>query len=177
MEYPEIDEDVKPRHRFMSAYEQKKEAWDKAYQYLLFSADPYEVIAFKIPNMEVDRSESFFSHWYAMCSFREVPQSTQNSAMDTAAASPSSFLKILSTGRAHGWCLKSSSCYRDADNKIYSLQLPFKAAQRLTAPSGGPMGGPPQAGTSVGKAWMVAWHHAACHMCSQRERSLSEHCQ
>ena len=47
----------------MSAYEQKKEAWDKAYQYLLFAADPYEVIAFKIPNMEVDRSENFFSHW------------------------------------------------------------------------------------------------------------------
>ena len=65
VEYPEIDEEVKPRHRFMSAYEQKKEAWDKAYQYLLFAADPYEVIAFKIPNMEVDRSDNFFSHWCA----------------------------------------------------------------------------------------------------------------
>ncbi len=63
VEYPEIDEDVKPRHRFMSAYEQKKEAWDKAYQYLLFAADPYEVIAFKIPNIDVDRSENFFTHW------------------------------------------------------------------------------------------------------------------
>ena len=63
VEYPEIDEDVKPRHRFMSAYEQKKEAGDRAYQYLLFSADPYEVVAFKIPNMEVDRSDNFFSHW------------------------------------------------------------------------------------------------------------------
>ena len=65
VEYPEIDEEVKPRHRFMSAYEQKKEAWDKAYQYLLFAADPYEVISFKIPNMEVDRSDNFFSHWCA----------------------------------------------------------------------------------------------------------------
>ena len=63
VEYPEIDEDIKPRHRFMSAYEQKKEAWDKAYQYLLFAADPYEVIAFKIPNIDVDRSENFFTHW------------------------------------------------------------------------------------------------------------------
>ena len=63
VEYPEIDDDVKPRHRFMSAYEQKKEAWDKAYQYLLFAADPYEVIAFKIPNIDVDRSENFFTHW------------------------------------------------------------------------------------------------------------------
>lgn len=65
MEYPEIDEGEKPRHRFMSAYEQKKEAWDKAYQYLMFAAEPYEVIAFKVPNLEVDRSDKFFSHWWA----------------------------------------------------------------------------------------------------------------
>jgi len=65
VEYPEIEEGAKPRHRFMSAYEQKKEAWDKSYQYLLFAADPYEVIAFKIPNLEVDRSDRFFSHWRA----------------------------------------------------------------------------------------------------------------
>ncbi|KAK9842563.1 hypothetical protein WJX81_006287 [Elliptochloris bilobata] len=63
VEYPEIEEAARPRHRFMSAYEQKKEAWDKSYQYVLFAADPYEVIAFKIPNLEVDRSERFFSHW------------------------------------------------------------------------------------------------------------------
>lgn len=65
IEYPEIEENAKPRHRFMSAYEQKKEAWDKKYQFLLFAADPYEVIAFKVPNMEVDRCEAFFSHWCA----------------------------------------------------------------------------------------------------------------
>ena len=29
VEYPEIEEDARPRHRFMSAYEQRKEAWDK----------------------------------------------------------------------------------------------------------------------------------------------------
>ena len=63
VEFPEIEEGTKPRHRFMSAYEQKKEAWDKSYQYLLFAADPYEVVAFKIPNLEVDRSDRFFSHW------------------------------------------------------------------------------------------------------------------
>lgn len=32
----------------MSAFEQKVEAWDKKYQYLLFAAEPYEVIAFKV---------------------------------------------------------------------------------------------------------------------------------
>lgn len=63
VEYPEIDDGEKPRHRFMSAYEQKKEAWDKTYQYLLFAAEPYEVVAFKVPNMEVDRTDRFFSHW------------------------------------------------------------------------------------------------------------------
>ncbi|KAK9818112.1 hypothetical protein WJX72_007304 [[Myrmecia] bisecta] len=63
VEYPEIEENAKPRHRFMSAYEQKKESWDKKYQYLLFAAEPYEVIAFKVPNMEIERTDKFFSHW------------------------------------------------------------------------------------------------------------------
>lgn len=47
----------------MSAYEQRKEAQDKKYQFLLFAADPYEVIAFKIPNSDVDRSDRLFSYW------------------------------------------------------------------------------------------------------------------
>ena len=68
VEYPEIEEDIKPRHRFMSSYEQRKEAWDKKYQFLLFSAEPYEVVAFKVPNMEVDHSDRFFSHW---CGLRQ----------------------------------------------------------------------------------------------------------
>ena len=71
VEYPEIDEDAKPRHRFMSSYEQKKESWDKRYQFLLFAAEPYEVIAFKVPNMEVEHTDKFFSHW---CAWR--PQSS-----------------------------------------------------------------------------------------------------
>ena len=64
VDYPEIEEGGKPRHRFMSAYEQKVETWDKRYQYLLVAAEPYEVIAFKVPNMEIDKSrERFFTHW------------------------------------------------------------------------------------------------------------------
>lgn len=48
----------------MSAYEQKVEAADKSYQYLLFAAEPYDVIAFKVPNYEVDKAGGgFFSHW------------------------------------------------------------------------------------------------------------------
>jgi hypothetical protein len=65
VEYPEIEEGTKPRHRFMSAYEQKVETADKSYQYLLFAAEPYEVVAFKVPNAEVVKDEErFFSHWW-----------------------------------------------------------------------------------------------------------------
>jgi splicing factor 3A subunit 2 len=64
VEYPEIEEGTRPRHRFMSAYEQKLETADKSYQYLLFAAEPYEVIGFKVPNAEVVKQEDFFyAHW------------------------------------------------------------------------------------------------------------------
>lgn len=61
VEYPEIEEDCLPRHRFMSAYEQKVEAPEPNFQYLLFAAEPYETVAFKIPNMEAGerRIQSF----------------------------------------------------------------------------------------------------------------------
>lgn len=55
---------MQPRHRFMSAYEQKVETADKNYQYLLFACDPYETIAFKIPNQPIDKQEGrFFTSW------------------------------------------------------------------------------------------------------------------
>ena len=64
VDYPEIAEGVVPRHRFMSAYEQKVEPPDRKWQYLLFAAEPYETIAFKVPSREVDKSETrFWSHW------------------------------------------------------------------------------------------------------------------
>lgn len=64
VDYPEVEEGVQPRHRFMSAYEQKVEAADKRYQYVLFACEPYETIAFKIPNQPVDKREGrFFTNW------------------------------------------------------------------------------------------------------------------
>lgn len=63
IDYPEIADTVAPRHRFMSAYEQKVEPPDRKWQYLLFAAEPYETIAFKVPSREVDKSESKF--WYS----------------------------------------------------------------------------------------------------------------
>ncbi|CAN0878702.1 Splicing factor 3A subunit 2 [Linum grandiflorum] len=62
IEYPEIEDNTKPRHRFMSSYEQKVQSYDKSYQYLLFAADPYEIVAFKVPSTEIDKSTpKFFS--------------------------------------------------------------------------------------------------------------------
>ena len=55
---------MQPRHRFMAAFEQRIEAPDRNYQYLLFAAAPYETIAFKLPSLEIDRSPGLFaSQW------------------------------------------------------------------------------------------------------------------
>ncbi len=56
LEYPDITRGLQPRHRIMSAYEQRAEAADRAWQYLLFAAEPYETVAFKIPSDEIDRA-------------------------------------------------------------------------------------------------------------------------
>ena len=67
IDYKDSQEDLQPRHRFMSAYEQKVEKPDSKYQYVIFACDPYETIAFKIPSIPVDREgegeSSFFTHW------------------------------------------------------------------------------------------------------------------
>lgn len=48
----------------MSAYEQKIQPPDKRWQYLLFAAEPYETIAFKLPSREVDKNEDkFWTLW------------------------------------------------------------------------------------------------------------------
>ncbi|CAI9268025.1 unnamed protein product [Lactuca saligna] len=64
IEYPEIEDLTKPRHRFMSSFEQRVQSFDKNYQFLLFAAEPYEIIGFKVPSTEIDKSTpKFFSHW------------------------------------------------------------------------------------------------------------------
>lgn len=64
IDYPEIADGITPRHRFMSAYEQKVQPPDKRWQYILFAAEPYETIAFKIPSREVDKNEDkFWTLW------------------------------------------------------------------------------------------------------------------
>jgi splicing factor 3A subunit 2 len=65
LHFPEIDNDIQPRHRFMSAFEQRVESPpDRNYQYLLIAAEPYETIAFKVPNEKIDKSDGMFvTNW------------------------------------------------------------------------------------------------------------------
>lgn len=64
IDFPEIADGIMPRHRFMSAYEQKIEPPDRKWQYLLFAAEPYETIAFKVPSREVDKTDTkFWTLW------------------------------------------------------------------------------------------------------------------
>ncbi|CAG0915143.1 unnamed protein product [Notodromas monacha] len=78
IDYPEIVDGIQPRHRFMSAYEQRIEPPDKKWQYLLFAAEPYETIAYKVPSREVDKNETkFWTHWnkdtkqfFLQCAFK-----------------------------------------------------------------------------------------------------------
>ncbi|KAJ3261198.1 hypothetical protein HK103_006507 [Boothiomyces macroporosus] len=64
--YPDIVNGIKPRYRFMSAYEQRQEPPSKFYQYLLIAAEPYETIAFKIQSLEIDKN-NLWSFWDLDC--------------------------------------------------------------------------------------------------------------
>ena len=67
LHYPELDDarTRQPRHRFMSAYEQRVETPpDGNYQYLLVACDPYETVGFKIPNEKINKGEGkFVTNW------------------------------------------------------------------------------------------------------------------
>ena len=65
LQYPEITPGVKPRIRFMNAFEQRvEEPPDKNFQYLLVAAEPYETCAFKIQAREIDRREGKLWEWF-----------------------------------------------------------------------------------------------------------------
>ncbi|ORZ38383.1 hypothetical protein BCR44DRAFT_67537 [Catenaria anguillulae PL171] len=64
IELPMIGTGVKPRHRFMGAYEQRVDVPNHRWQYLVVAAEPYETIAFKIPAKEVDKGEGKFVEFW-----------------------------------------------------------------------------------------------------------------
>lgn len=86
IDYPEIVDIIHPRHRFMSAYEQRIEPPDRRWQYLLFAAEPYETISFKVPSREVDKdSKKFWTHWnketkqfFLQFAFKHDPKATED---------------------------------------------------------------------------------------------------
>ena len=61
IDFPRIEKGIQPRHRLMSAYEQRIEPADNKWQYLLVAAIPYQTIGFKIPNEKIDRRPGKFS--------------------------------------------------------------------------------------------------------------------
>lgn len=78
----------------MSAYEQRIEPPDKKFQYLLFAAEPYETIGFKVPSREIDKSDNkFWTHWNpdARQFFLQLAFKSENSAafMNQMAGMPS----------------------------------------------------------------------------------------
>ena len=64
IDFPEVANGIQPRHRFMSAFEQKIEPPDKSYQYLLVACEPYETIAFKISSEPIDKREGRFNTYW-----------------------------------------------------------------------------------------------------------------
>jgi splicing factor 3A subunit 2 len=65
LQYPEISQDVEPKVRFMSAFEQKvDDPPDKNFQYMLVAAEPYETCGFKLQAREVDRTNDRYWTWW-----------------------------------------------------------------------------------------------------------------
>lgn len=63
IQYPGVGETLTPRHRFVSSFEQRIEAPNKNTQYLVFVAEPYESIAFKMKCHEIDHGNCELTHW------------------------------------------------------------------------------------------------------------------
>mmetsp|Transcript_31056 Transcript_31056/g.54007 ORF Transcript_31056/g.54007 Transcript_31056/m.54007 type:complete len:217 (-) Transcript_31056:5740-6390(-) len=80
VDYPEIEPDLRPMHRIMSCYEQNREPVDDRFQYVIFAAEPYETVAFKVPNLLVDSSEGkYFCKWDDIKKIYSVMLSFKNS--------------------------------------------------------------------------------------------------
>ena len=102
-----LDAVIVPRHRFMAAYEQHVEAPDRRWQYIMFAAEPYETIAFKIPSREVDKGLAGLKN--PAPSVPERPATLDNLNLD-----------VTSTGFWSFW---------NRDTKQLFVQIPFKLQQ------------------------------------------------
>jgi splicing factor 3A subunit 2 len=177
IEYPEIEEGSKPRHRIMSSYEQRKEPWSKEWQYLLFAAEPY-----------VSCAGGFLAAvWVSSCmhgtclrgAYLRGP-SQSHGRIAGPLARPTLQQHRMAPHVSHVWRimhLPRTACppvllhmaclmqevvafkipsyevekhperlftHWDPDNKVYSLQLPFKPPQAPAGRPAAPGGVPPQ---------------------------------
>ncbi|KAG8742232.1 hypothetical protein FRC10_001778 [Ceratobasidium sp. 414] len=107
---PQIKEGVIPRRRFMSAWEQKKEQPNRAYQYLIVAAEPYESIAFRIPAREIEDAEENpdwnWSHWDAdtkqysfQFMFRTSSLTYMQTLSTTLLALPQAYARLVPQGK------------------------------------------------------------------------------
>ena len=75
LSYPLIMDGLQPRHRIMSSFEHRTDPQQprsgptqpspsQSYQYVVVAALPYQTVAFRIPNREIDRGEGgVVAHW------------------------------------------------------------------------------------------------------------------
>mmetsp|Transcript_16872 Transcript_16872/g.47572 ORF Transcript_16872/g.47572 Transcript_16872/m.47572 type:complete len:228 (+) Transcript_16872:63-746(+) len=63
IDYARIEEGLQPRTRIMSSWEQSVEPKNPNFQYLLVAAEPYETIAFKIPNAPLEKVGGMVPSW------------------------------------------------------------------------------------------------------------------
>lgn len=117
-------------------------------RYLLFAADPYEVIAFKVPNVEVDKSEGrLFTHCECACVYVSVHACVRVCAcacvrvrMHARMLAPCSCPSPLAL--CPGSLFPSlPRCWPraagDPDSKVYSLQFNFRNRGERMARGGG----------------------------------------
>ena len=177
IEYPEISGGSEPRHRFMSCFEQRKEAPDRAWQYVLFAAEPYETIAFKVPNAEVERGDAFFVHWDSDAKIFSVQlpfrpgakvaasggfgAGGSNRAADDAPSSSSSATAAAGNDASGNDALRRAPASGDAPADAHDDELSSAAAVRRRGRRGG----------GLRRRWRrVPWASSASEVVRERER-------
>ena len=78
IQYPQIAMGIEPLYRVMSSFEQKAEPADRAFQYLVIAAEPYETIAFRLPSQELcldkeDSDSHYLVHWDPRTKHYSIP--------------------------------------------------------------------------------------------------------
>lgn len=64
IEYSEMLNGIVPKFKVIKSFDQSVEQKDDKFQYIVVAADPYENIAFKVPNLEIDYSQDkYFCNW------------------------------------------------------------------------------------------------------------------